>query len=92
MPSLRHRRSPMNIRKVFAMATHLEKIAKYSPSPWNGEILKVSRSLRVALNQYQKYFQEKLKEHGKSSIKEMTTEEKKEFFSDVNKGWKAQDE
>ena len=41
---------------------------------------------------YQKYFQKKLKETGKSSPSEMSDEEKKKFFEDIDKGWDADEE
>ena len=41
---------------------------------------------------YQKYFQKKLKETGKSSPSEMSDAEKKKFFEDIDKGYESERE
>jgi sugar-specific transcriptional regulator TrmB len=42
--------------------------------------------------EYQKYFQAKLKKFGVKSPSELSDEKKKEFFDEVDKGWKGKDE
>ena len=42
--------------------------------------------------EYDKYFEEKMKARGITSPAELSVEEKKKFFDEVDKGWKAKKE
>jgi hypothetical protein len=41
---------------------------------------------------YQKFFQKKLKEYGVKSPDELSDEDKKKFFNEIDKEWKADKE
>lgn len=41
---------------------------------------------------YDKFFNEKLKEYGIDSPEDLSDEDKKKFFDDVDEGWKSEKE
>ena len=43
-------------------------------------------------NEYNDFFAKKMKEYNIKSPKELSDEKKKEFFEDVDKGWKSEKE
>ena len=53
-------------------------------------ITKLKITLEQELNDYQKFFQSKLKEFGIKSPMELNDEEKKTFFSAIKSGWKKE--
>ena len=42
--------------------------------------------------EYQKFFDKKLKKYGVDSPEELSDEEKKKFFDEIDKEWKSDDE
>jgi hypothetical protein len=42
--------------------------------------------------EYQEFFKKKLKEHGVDSPADLSDDEKKKFFDEIDKEWKSEDE
>jgi hypothetical protein len=60
---------------------------------WNGKTeSKIVRKLREGDTEYQAYFRKELEKTGKSSPADMTDDEKRDFFSKVDKGWSGKTE
>jgi len=56
----------------------------------------VAAETMIALSEkqeeYRAFFQKKLKEFGVNSPDDLSTEEKKKFFNEIDKGWSAEKE
>ena len=58
---------------------------------WKAKNEKSGKSKKADAD-YDKYFEDKMKERGITSPAELSVEEKKKFFDEVDKGWKAKKE
>ncbi len=79
----------MNVRRVKAMLRALAATFKVAHEDDRPHLARVGSLLKTALNEYQQHFQDKLKEHGLSSINGEDPEKLSAFFKDMKESWQA---
>lgn len=53
---------------------------------------KIKLILKESKDEYQKFFDKTLKKYGVESPEDLSKEDKKKFFDEIDKGWKAKKE